>query len=105
MTSPLGPVDFLILLTLVDTKRHGYGIRRDIQELTESAIVLDAGNLYRSIRRLMEAGLVERSDEDARRRYYRLTPRGRRIAAVEARRMKELLTHDKVRKLLAESAP
>lgn len=105
MSSPLGSVDFLILLALVNDKRHGYGIRGDIEEATEGRVVLDAGNLYRSIRRLMEAGLVARAEETGRRRYYRLTARGRRVAAEEARRIKNLMKLEPMRKLLSETKP
>lgn len=103
MAPPLGSVDFLLLLALVRDKRHGYGIRSDVATLTDGRVLLDAGNLYRSLRRLMEAGLVARADESGRRRYYRLTPRGRRVASAEARRMKDLLSLEPVRKLLSES--
>lgn len=105
MSSPLGSVDFLILLTLVNDKRHGYGIRADIAEATDGRVLLDAGNLYRSIRRLMEEGLVARADEAGRRRYYRLTAQGLRVAAEEARRMKDLMKLEPMRKLLTEHKP
>jgi DNA-binding PadR family transcriptional regulator len=107
--TPLKPIDFLILLTLVDEERHGYGIRRDVAEVTEDRVLLDAGNLYRSIRRLLDDGLLARSGrrpardaDDERRVYYRLTSRGRETIAAEARRMQGLLRLSKVRKLLAE---
>jgi DNA-binding PadR family transcriptional regulator len=110
LRAPLKPLDFLILVALSGGARHGYGIRGDIAELTGNDVVVDAGNLYRSIRRLLESGLLERStrrsgaqdDDDERRVYYRLTAEGRRAAATEARRMRGLLRHENVRKLLGE---
>lgn len=109
---PLKPLDFLILASLLRGKRHGYGIRQDIAELTGNEVVVDAGNLYRSIRRLLESGLLTRSDRlvsgaadgagDERRVYYRLTAEGRRATAAEARRMQGLLGLPSVRKLLVE---
>lgn len=105
MSTPLGSLDFLILLSLVNDKRHGYGIRGDIAEATEGKVLVDAGNLYRSIRRLMEAGLVARAEETGRRRYYRLTPKGRRVAVEEARRMKDLMKLEPMRKLLSDANP
>jgi DNA-binding PadR family transcriptional regulator len=106
---PIKPLDFLILLALADGDRHGYGIRRDIEELTEGGVSVDAGNLYRSIARLLDSGLLVRSGRrpssegvDERRVYYRLTPEGRRAAAAEARRMRGLLRLSSVRKLLGE---
>ena len=105
---PLKPIDFLILLALTEKERHGYGILTDIEETTSGAVRLDAGNLYRSIKRLMDKGLVQRGErqpapdtEDQRRRYYRLSAIGADVAASEARRLDGLLQLDRTRKLLA----
>jgi len=95
---PLRPVDFLILLMLAPRERHGYGIRHDVLEHTGGRIELEAGSLYRTIRRLSAEGLLEESArrpaadlDDERRRYYRLTPLGRRVAAAEAARLAKLV--------------
>ncbi len=105
--TPLKPVDFLILLALTEEERHGYGILRDIEQTTSGEVTLDAGNLYRSIRRLMTAGLVERSErrraadaDDERRRYYRLSKQGAMVATAEARRLNVLLRLDRTQRLL-----
>ncbi len=110
MTRPLKPADFLILLALVDNERHGYGLLQDISAMTDGEVDLDAGNLYRSLRRLMEDGWIEKAErrpapesDDERRRYYRLTETGRRIASTEARRMDGLLRAPAVKRLLSES--
>ncbi|MGH9324616.1 MAG: PadR family transcriptional regulator [Vicinamibacteria bacterium] len=107
----LKPADFLILLALAEKERHGYGIRQDLAQATEGALWLDAGNLYRSIHRLLDSDLLARSGRktahdaaDERRVYYRLTPKGRAALAAEARRMQGLLRLGKVRKLLSERA-
>lgn len=90
---PLTPVAFEILLSLTEGERHGYAIMRAVHERTGGASVLHAGTLYRALARFVEAGLLEELDErpepgsDERRRYYRLTPLGRRVAAAEARRL------------------
>lgn len=55
---PLKPVDLLILLALSGGERHGYGLLRDMAEQTDGAVQLEAGNLYRSIKRLTDDGLV-----------------------------------------------
>jgi DNA-binding PadR family transcriptional regulator len=101
---PLKSVDFLILLMLGRGDRHGYGIMQDVAEHTEKRIELEAGSLYRTIRRLQDDGLLEESArrptadiDDERRRYYRLTPFGRRVVAAEAARLRRLVR-------LAESA-
>jgi len=110
MTTPLKPVDFLILLSLVDQERHGYGLLQDISELTDGEVTLDAGNLYRSLRRLLDDGFLEKSErrpapesDDERRRYYRLTSAGRKVARGEAQRMDGLLRAGAAKKLLSES--
>jgi DNA-binding PadR family transcriptional regulator len=95
---PLRSVDFLILLMLAPKERHGYGIMQDVLEHTGGRIELEAGSLYRTIRRLSAEGLLEESArrpaadlDDERRRYYRLTPLGRRVVAAEAARLRNLV--------------
>ena len=89
---PLKPVEFLILMTVATGERHGYGIMLDIAERTE------AGGLYRSIRRLLSDKLLTESArrpvvdlDDERRRYYALSPLGKRVLAAEALRLRALV--------------
>lgn len=108
--APLKPVDFLILLSLADEDRHGYGVLREIEATTNGDVVLDTGNLYRSMRRLVTNRWIERlqpqpSDTgDERRRYYRLTDQGRKVLVDEARRMQGLLTNTTVQSLLESTS-
>ncbi|HEY4303591.1 MAG TPA: helix-turn-helix transcriptional regulator [Gemmatimonadaceae bacterium] len=95
---PVKPVELLILTMLAGGERHGYGIRQDILDHTAGAIALEAGNLYRTIRRLEADGWVDESErrptadeDDERRRYYRLTPFGRRVLAAELERLRALV--------------
>jgi DNA-binding PadR family transcriptional regulator len=95
---PLRPTDVLILMMLVRGARHGYGIMRDVAEHTDDAVQLEAGSLYRSLRRLLDEGLVAEAPapadadrDDERRRYYGLTRVGRRALAAEALRMRRLV--------------
>jgi DNA-binding PadR family transcriptional regulator len=103
---PLRPVDFILLLTLVDGEQHGYALAREIAERTDGVVDLGAGNLYRVIKRLLEDGLVAQSarrplleDDDERRIYYRITPLGSRVAALEAQRLRTLLASKSARSL------
>jgi DNA-binding PadR family transcriptional regulator len=89
-----------ILLAVADRERHGYAIMQDVRERTDGAFKLGPGTLYGSIRRLLEADLIEELDErpdpdhdDTRRRYYRITPRGRKVAVEETARLAKLLRH------------
>lgn len=105
---PLKPVELLILTMLTAGERHGYGIRQDIIEHTDGAVRLEAGNLYRSIRRLLAEGLVEDAGrrlaadlDDERRRYYRLTAFGRRVLAAEMLRLRALVRLAEQRRVIA----
>jgi DNA-binding PadR family transcriptional regulator len=95
---PLTPAVFHILLSLLDGERHGYALKREIARRTDGRITLGAGVLYGSIGKMLAHGLIEESDDrpdphldDERRRYYRVTPLGRRVAQAEAARMRELV--------------
>jgi DNA-binding PadR family transcriptional regulator len=103
---PLKPLHFLMLLALVDSERHAYGIKKDLASRDEHRDI-GPGTLYRSIAQLIDIGLIEESDrrpaaelDDERRRYYRLTGFGRRVVAAEARRLDALVSAARTRKLL-----
>jgi DNA-binding PadR family transcriptional regulator len=88
---------FYILLVLLHGERHGYAIMREARERSRGTVVLQAGALYRLLRRMLDDGLVVESQrrpaadaDDERRRYYRVTPLGRRAIAAEADRMATL---------------
>jgi DNA-binding PadR family transcriptional regulator len=105
---PLTPPVFHILLALADEERHGYGIMQDVAWQTNNALQLGPGTLYGCLKRMLAAGLVEESDErpdpaidDERRRYYRMTALGRRVARAEAERLAGAVTAAKSRKLFA----
>jgi DNA-binding PadR family transcriptional regulator len=104
---PLRAVDFLILLMLAPGERHGYGIMQDVASYTEGRLELEAGSLYRTIRRLARQRLLEESARrsgplpDDRRRYYRLTPLGRRVVAAEAARLRALVRLAEAARILA----
>ncbi len=104
---PLAEATFQILLALVDRERHGYAIMQEVAERTEGAVRLGPGTLYGALKRLLEGGLVaesgERADpelDDERRRYYRLTVRGRSVARAEARRLESLVRAARQKKLI-----
>jgi DNA-binding PadR family transcriptional regulator len=105
---PLTPAMFHILLALADKDRHGYDIMREVDERTEGKMRLGPGTLYGSIKRMLEDRLIEELDDrpapeldDERRRYYRLTNFGRRVAVAEAERLERLVKSARVKKLLS----
>ncbi len=106
---PLKPLVFEVLLALLDGERHGWSLVRDVQE-RGSFPRLMPGNFYRTLRGLLASGLIAETaaravadDDDERRRYFRLTPLGERVAAAEARRLHDVLHEDRARRLLARS--
>ncbi|HEV3081600.1 MAG TPA: helix-turn-helix transcriptional regulator [Gemmataceae bacterium] len=93
---PLLPAVFHIMLALAEGDCHGYGIMQEVERLTDGQIHLGPGTLYRSIQRMLVDGFIEELDNpdaaDAdRRRCYRLTAFGRRVAREEARRLATLV--------------
>lgn len=95
---PLKPIELLVLTMLSGSDRHGYGLRQDIVDHTNGRVALEAGNLYRYIRRLESEGLVGETEprrssdrDDERRIYYRLLPFGRRVLAAELLRLQALM--------------
>ena len=91
--APLTPAVFHVLLALADGERHGYAIMQEVAENTGGQIKMGPGTLYGTIKRLLEARMIEESDErpdpdldDDRRRYYRLTGLGQRAVKAEALR-------------------
>jgi DNA-binding PadR family transcriptional regulator len=104
---PLPSAAFQILLSLVDDDLHGYGIMRQVEQQTDGRMRLGPGTLYSSIQTLLEAKFIEQVDrrEDgklgpARRRYYRLTSAGRKLARSEAERLADLLRVARAKKIL-----
>ena len=95
---PLPPVTFHMLLSLSEGERHGYALKREMAKRTGGKLNPGPGVLYGTINKMLEQGLVIESEErpashldDERRRYYRITAFGRRVAQAEAVRMRELV--------------
>jgi len=104
--NPLPSAAFQILLSLADEDLHGYGIMRQVAEQTGGRMRLGPGTLYSSIQTLLEEKLIEevdlREDEKLgheRRRYYRLTSAGRKLARSEAERLADLLRVARAKKI------
>ena len=94
----VSPQVFHILLALASGDQHGYAIMQDVAARTGGKLRLSPGTLYGSIKRMLEQGLIVElrenqrpKDDDERRRYYRLTATGRKVAWAESRRMADLL--------------
>ena len=88
-----------VLLAIGPEERHGYAIMAEVTRITRGAVRLGPGAIYTTLRRLLDDGLIEESDErpdaeldDQRRRYYRLTALGRTVASAEVRRLENLVS-------------
>jgi DNA-binding PadR family transcriptional regulator len=108
---PLHRDTFHVLVSLADSDRHGYSILLDVAERTSGALRFSPSSLYASIKRLLHQGLIEElaerpdpDEDDERRRYYRLTRLGRKVAEVEARRLERLLADARATGLLSRRA-
>ena len=95
---PLTPLAFHILLALLEGDLHGYGVLKEIDQITRGQMTPTTGPVYLAAQRLLTSGLIEESDkrpvpelDDQRRKYYRLTDLGRRVANAEAARMAYLV--------------
>jgi DNA-binding PadR family transcriptional regulator len=93
----LTPAMHHILLALLQGERHGYAIMQEVEKLSDSAMRLGPGTLYTSIRKMLDAGLIEESaqrqseGDDERRRYYRIATAGRAAVLAETQRLSQLV--------------
>ena len=95
---PLKPQWFHILLALAGEEQHGYGIMQEVLERTMGKVHLWPATLYGSLKRMIEADLIEESSkrprpelDDARRRYYKLRSLGRQVLDAECERLQGLV--------------
>jgi DNA-binding PadR family transcriptional regulator len=105
---PLRPIEFEILLVLVGGDAHGYGIIKEASERWPGVGPMETGTLYRALRRLTTAGMVQPAErkpvsggEDERRRYFAITPLGKSVATAEARRLEAQVDVARARELLS----
>ena len=101
---PLRPIVFQVLLSLADGERHGYAIVQDISDRSSGRVQLEPGNLYRTLKFMLDEGLIEESErrpvrgkDDERRRYYAVTRLGRHVAVAEAARLEALAAEARAR--------
>lgn len=102
---PLTPAVFHILLSLADGAKHGYIIMQTVDELSNATVKMGPGTLYGSIKRMQKMNLITETDDrpeddDERRRYYKLTDFGHRVARAEASRLQKLVNSQQSQRLL-----
>ena len=106
----LRSIEFHVLLALAGEERHGYAILQEVAQLTDGEIALEPGTLYRALHRMLKDGWIAESSrrpaadlDDERRKYYRLTTLGRRLATAEADRLWRLVTLARSHRLLSRA--
>lgn len=104
--APLTPAVFHILLALSSGERHGYGIMKEVETDSQGQVTMGPGTLYGSLKRMLDAGLVQESDkrvdpkmDDERRVYYQITGVGRKALTAEVERYRRIVGIAQKRKL------
>lgn len=97
---PLKPKVLHTLLAVADGPRHGYSIMQEVAERTNGQVRLWPAGLYALLRELEKADFIVESNDrpaadkdDERRRYYALTPHGKRVLDAEVRRLEAIVSH------------
>lgn len=86
------------MLALIEGENHGYGLMRHVEELSDGVVRMGPGTLYGTLNRLVDDGLIvettgeQSRDANERRRYYRLTAEGERVATSELARLRTLVS-------------
>lgn len=104
---PVKPLVFQILLALADGERHGWSLVREVQQRGGFGRIMP-GNFYRTLRAMLNDGFIEEApgrpkaaEDDERRRYFRLTTLGEKVAEAEARRLETAVLEAREKRLLA----
>ena len=108
LPGPLRTPVFHILLALASGPLHGLGIAEEAETATAGAVELPPGTLYRCLKEMVRRGLVvevepPEPDADPRRKYYGLTPLGRRTLEAEAARLRDIVELARDRAVLPET--
>ena len=109
---PLTPAVLDIMVALGDEELHGYAIMQEVRRRTDGQRRLAPGTLYRSLKQMEQRGWVAQSEErpepsldDERRRYYRLTEFGRRVALAEVERLEGLVGAARLKGFIPSARP
>ena len=107
---PLTNLCFHVLLALGPGPAHGYAIGKEVESRSDGRLSPTTGGLYQALKRMVQDGLIEHHEVeggasvDARRKYFRLTPLGREVAALESARLDRLVAAATELELFTEPA-
>ncbi len=109
---PLPLAQLHILLALADGDKHGYAVMSEVERMTDGEVSMGPGTLYGAIKRMLNADLIEESDnrpdpelDDERRRYYRVTGYGARVLTAELARLEQLVRAAEAKKVASRLQP
>ncbi len=109
---PLPPAQLHILLALADGEKHGYAVMSEVERMTDGEVSMGPGTLYGAIKRMLNADLIEESDDrpdpeldDERRRYYRVSGFGARVLTAELARLEQLVRAAEAKKVASRLQP
>ncbi len=91
MAKPLPAASLHVILALLGGEKHGYALMQDVEELSDGSVKMGPGTLYGTLNRLVDDGLIVETRQDDRRRFYKLTAEGERVASTELARLKRLV--------------
>ena len=98
VTKPLSPLAVLVLSSLADAPRHGYSLKKDVKDRSGGDVAPGATSLYRTVWQLLDWGMIAEcrdrpapEHDDTRRRYFQITPAGRRTLTAELSRLERLI--------------
>src|SRR4029450_1299014 len=105
---PLKPNVLHILLALADGPRHGYNIMQEVAARTDGQIRVWPAAMYGTLRELEELDLIAESekrpdDDDERRRYFSLTPLGKRVLSAEVQRLEAIVDQARATRALRKA--
>lgn len=83
---PLTEATYYIMLALVEP-RHGYAVMQEVEEISYGTVKIGPGTLYGAITSLEREGLICKTGEEERRKYYALTPKGRIVLLYQIKRL------------------
>lgn len=86
-----------VVLALLGGEQHGYALMQAVEELSDGSVKMGPGTLYGTLNRLVTDGLIEETRQDERRRFYRLTAQGERVASAEMARLESLVKRVRAR--------
>jgi DNA-binding PadR family transcriptional regulator len=110
---PLTPAVFFILFALADGEKHGYAIMQSVSRISDNQFRMGPGTLYTTIQRLLDLDLIEetenaggrgRSDNESRRRYYKLTRTGKTVLTADISRMESVVRLARDKKLVPKAS-